>query len=75
VAREAPGAEALYLPSLSWGAERYAERLEQELGIPVVTLYNSIVWAALTAIGYPAPVGGYGRILRMVGSGEAAVGG
>jgi maleate isomerase len=67
VAREAPGAEALYLPSLSWGAERHAERLEQELGLPVVTLYGSLVWAALTAIGYPSPVAGHGRLLRMLG--------
>jgi maleate cis-trans isomerase len=67
VAREAPGAEALYLPSLSWGAERFAERLEHELGIPVVTLYGSVVWSALTAIGYPNPVAGHGRLLRMVG--------
>jgi maleate isomerase len=66
-ARSAPEADALYLPALSWGAERHAERLEQELGIPVVTLYNSIVWAALTAIAYPTPVDGYGRLLRMVG--------
>jgi maleate cis-trans isomerase len=71
VAREAPGADALYLPSLSWGAERYAERLEQELGLPVITLYNSLVWAALTAIRYPTPVDGYGRILRAVGGGSA----
>jgi maleate cis-trans isomerase len=67
VARAAPDADAVYLPSLSWGAERHAERLEQELGLPVVTLYNSLAWAALTAIGYPAGVDGYGRILRSVG--------
>jgi arylmalonate decarboxylase len=67
VYREAPRAEALYLPSLSWGAEQFAERLEQELGIPVMTLYGSIVWSALTAIGYGSPVAGYGRLLRTVG--------
>jgi maleate cis-trans isomerase len=67
VARDAPAADAVYLPSLSWGAERYAERLEQELELPVVTLYNSIAWAALTAIRYPSPVNDYGRILRTVG--------
>jgi maleate cis-trans isomerase len=67
VAREAPDADAIYLPSLSWGAERHVERLEQELGRPVITLYGSIAWAALTAIGYPSPVEGSGQLLRMVG--------
>jgi maleate cis-trans isomerase len=71
VARAAPRADAIYLPSLSWGAERHAERLERELGLPVVTLYNSIAWAALSAIDYPTPVEGYGRILRTVGVGAS----
>jgi maleate isomerase len=62
-----PGADAIYLPSLTWRATEYASRLERELGVPVVTLYNSLIWRALTAIHYPARVAGRGSLLGRVG--------
>jgi maleate cis-trans isomerase len=63
----AGGTDGIYLPSLSWGATQFAARLEAELGVPVITLYNSLVWRALIAIGYPTPMTGHGAILERVG--------
>lgn len=65
--RAYPGADAVYLPSLTWRATEYAARLERELGVPVVTLYGSLIWRALTAIGYPEPVRGRGSLLARIG--------
>jgi len=63
----APDANGIYLPSLTWRATEFADRLEQECGVPVITLYNSLIWRALTAISYPTPILGYGGILERVG--------
>lgn len=62
-----PGADAIYLPSLTWRATEFAARLERELGVPVVTLYNSLIWRSLTAIRYPTPIRGFGGLLERIG--------
>ncbi|MSP57110.1 MAG: hypothetical protein EXR69_16155 [Myxococcales bacterium] len=64
----APGADGIYIMSVRWRSTEYADRLEQELGVPVITNFGSFIWRALTAIGYPRPVRGYGRLLASVGS-------
>lgn len=65
--RAHPGADAIYLPALSWRATEYAARLEHELGVPVVTLYGSLIWRSLTAIDYPDPILGRGSLLGRIG--------
>lgn len=67
-----PGADGIYIMSVRWPSTDFAERLEDELGVPVVTNFASLIWRALTAIGYPRPVPGYGRLLASVGTGGAA---
>jgi maleate cis-trans isomerase len=68
----APDAEALYLPSPAWNSNAYAERLEREHGIPVVTMKGAMVWSCLTRIGWPEGRSGYGRLLAGIGAAEAA---
>lgn len=70
----APGADGIYLPSLTWRATDFAARLEQELGVAVITLYGSLVWRALTAIGYARPISGYGQLLERVGAAGGRLG-
>lgn len=64
---EAPGADGIYVMSVRWPSTEYADRLEQELGVPVITNFGSLIWRALTAIDYPRPVTGFGRLLASVG--------
>lgn len=72
VFRAAPGAQAVYLPCPIWPASRAILPLEAELGVPVLTMFNPILWKALTELGYPAPVAGHGRLLQTVGSRDDA---
>lgn len=61
-AAEAP--EALYLSCPVWrGVSQSIERLEDELGIPVVTMYSPILWKALITVGYQAEITGFGKLL------------
>jgi maleate cis-trans isomerase len=64
----APDADGIYIMSVRWRSTEYADRLEQELGVPVITNFGSFIWRALTAIDYPDPVRGYGRLLESVGN-------
>jgi maleate cis-trans isomerase len=63
---EASGADGIYIMSVRWRSTEFAERLERELGVPVITNFGSLIWRALTAIGYPSPVRGYGRLLGSI---------
>jgi maleate cis-trans isomerase len=40
------------------------ERLERELGKPVVSTTQVTVWDALRLVGWRGEIGGYGRLLR-----------
>lgn len=64
----APGAQAIFLACPVWTPDSHVEPLEQACGVPVVTMLNSMVWRALTNVGYPRPVRGYGRLLERIGS-------
>jgi maleate cis-trans isomerase len=68
----APDAEALYLPSPAWNSNAYAERLEREHGIPVVTMKGAMVWSCLIRIGWPEGRDGYGRLLAGIGAASVA---
>jgi maleate isomerase len=57
------GADALLLSCTTTRAVEVAERLEHELGMPVVTSNSAAAWHVLQAMGVPAPVPGYGRLL------------
>lgn len=57
-------AEAIVLACTNWKTMDAIERLERELGKPVVSTTQVSIWAALRAIGRIEGVPGYGRLLR-----------
>lgn len=59
-----PDAEAIVLACTNWKTMDAIERLERELGKPVISTTQASVWAALRAIGGIEGVPGYGRLLR-----------
>ena len=59
-----PDAEAIVLACTNWKTMDSIERLERELGKPVVSTTQVSIWAALRAIGRIEGVPGYGRLLR-----------
>lgn len=59
-----PDAEAIVLACTNWKTMDVIERLERDLGKPVVSTTQVSVWAALRAIGRVEGVPGYGRLLR-----------
>jgi arylmalonate decarboxylase len=63
----APGAEAVYIACPVWrGVSACLARLEQELGVPVVSMFTPVLWTAMQALGIDAPVRGYGALLDPV---------
>ena len=59
-----PDAEAIVLACTDWNTMDAIERLERELGKPVISTTQASVWAALRMIGGIEGVQGYGRLLR-----------
>jgi maleate isomerase len=59
-----PDAEAIVLACTNWKTMDVIERLERELGKPVLSTTQVSIWAALRAIGRIDGVPGYGRLLR-----------
>ncbi len=59
-----PDAEAIVLACTNWKTMEAIERLERELGKPVISTTQASVWAALRMIGGIEGVQGYGRLLR-----------
>ena len=60
----APGAEAVYIACPVWrGVSGSLARLEEELGVPVVSMFTPVLWSALRQLGIETPVRGYGTLL------------
>lgn len=59
-----PDAEAIVLACTNWKTMDAIEKLERELGKPVVSTTQASLWAALRAVGRIEGVAGYGRLLR-----------
>jgi len=59
-----PDAEAIVLACTNWKTMDVIERLERELGKPVLSTTQVTIWRALRAIGRIEGVPGYGRLLR-----------
>jgi len=59
-----PEADALLLACGNWWAMGAVERLEREIGKPVLTTNGVSIWAALRIIRSHDSVAGYGRLLR-----------
>ena len=60
---DVPAAEALLISGTGLPTVGIVERLEKDLGKPVVTSQTATLWWVLRALGIKDPVRGYGRLL------------
>ena len=63
---DAPDAEAVLISGTGLPTAGIVERLEHDLGKPVVTSQSATLWEALRVIGLRDPVRGYGRLLQEI---------
>jgi maleate isomerase len=63
-AADAPGADAVLISGTGLPTAGIVERLEHDLGKPVVTSQTATLWRALGLLGLGEAVNGYGRLLR-----------
>lgn len=59
-----PDADAVILPGGNWPTMSVVERLERELGKPVLTNNAASIWAGLRILRCDESIAGYGRLLR-----------
>jgi maleate cis-trans isomerase len=59
-----PDAEAIIVPGGNWGCMSVVQRLEDELGKPVIVNNAVSLWAGLRVIKSGVSIPGYGRLLR-----------
>jgi len=59
-----PDADVIVMPGGNWPAMSVVERLERELGKPVLANNAVSLWAALRLLKRPDSIPGYGRLLR-----------
>ncbi len=68
LAREAflqtPGADGIYIACPRWATIEVIEKLEQDMGVPVVTSTQATIWMALRKSHIQENILGYGSLLR-----------
>lgn len=57
-------ADGLFVGCAAFNAMPIAERLENDLKTPVVTVHAAVLWKTLITLGIDEPLTGYGRLLR-----------
>ena len=62
--------DVIVLACTNWRSMDSIEKLERELGKPVLSTTQVSVWDALRIVGYRGEVAGYGRLLRTLGEKE-----
>lgn len=60
----APDADVMFISCTALRASVVIERIEQQLGIPVISSNQALVWHSLKLMGYPWPVSGFGQLLN-----------
>lgn len=66
-----PDAQAMFISCTSVRATTQIEAMEKQLGIPVITSNQALVWHSLHLLNYPRPQAGYGALLSSLGEPEA----
>lgn len=61
--------DGIYIPCGGWGTVRNVERLEQDLGKPVVTWFTAMIWWFLAKRGIHAKIRGFGSLLESINPG------
>jgi len=59
-----PGAQAVVFLCTNWQSMAIIDRLESDVGKPVLTSTQFSIWSALAKIGYTKGIEGYGKLLR-----------
>jgi maleate isomerase len=62
VAREAPDADAMYIPCARFPVVSSIEAIEADAGMPVVTSTQAMVWWGMRTIGVTDDVPGFGKL-------------
>jgi maleate cis-trans isomerase len=62
--RRFPDADCLHFPNAHWPVAFAIEPLERELGLPIMTSGQAIIWKALRTAGIDDRIDGFGRLLR-----------
>lgn len=61
--REAPEADAIYIPCGGWEVVGNIDAIERDLGKPVVSCIQARLWVALSTLHIGLPIKGYGKLL------------
>jgi len=61
---DTPQSQAVFLACGNWWSMSVVERLERDLGKPVLTTNMVSMWGALRILGHTEPIPGYGSLLR-----------
>ena len=62
--REAEKAEGIYISCPRWPVVMNIDRLEKDLGVPVITSTQAMAWFGLKSLGIKEPIKGYGTLLE-----------
>ncbi len=62
--RAAPDAEGIYMPCAQMPTFTNIAPLERDLGVPVVTSFQAMLWHVLEMLRIHEPIHGYGRLLE-----------
>ena len=61
---KAPEAEGIYIPCARWQVVNSIQKLESDLGVPVVTSVQAMIWFGLKVLNIRTPIHGFGRLLE-----------
>lgn len=64
VLEECPNVDGIYMPCNKWRVSSVIERLEADLGKPVITNTQAWIWDALQGMDMSPSLPGYGRLLK-----------
>ena len=69
VHRRFPGSEAMYIQGSKWPSMRVVDRLEKQIGVPVVQAVTARCWEIQLRCGLLRPQSGYGMLLETMPQG------
>ena len=61
----ASDADGIFIPCSRWATIENIDKLEQDLGVPVVTSTAAMIWNAFDRLKIQEPIKGYGKLLEM----------
>jgi len=60
---QAIGADGIFIPCSRWATIEMIDKLEQDLGVPVVTSTTAMIWKAFDRLNIKESIKGYGKLL------------